>query len=38
MFRIGAIISLQEEEIQQQRIAPRALRDASNPLELPDTL
>ncbi|XP_065356305.1 putative nuclease HARBI1 [Calliphora vicina] len=39
MFRIGALILLQEEEeIQQQRIVRRDLRDSSNPLEMPDTL
>lgn len=38
MFRIGALILLQEEETRQHRIVRRHLRDGANPLELPDTL
>lgn len=37
MFRIGALILMQDEESNQLRISRRRLRDASNPLELPDT-
>ena len=38
MFRIGALVIVQEEESRKNRIARKHLRDGSNPLELPETL
>ena len=38
MFRIGALVILQEEQSRKNRTARKHLIDASNPLELPETV